>query len=86
MDRRAKRTMKPKKETKLLAGIISSHGGNLLAPGTLGPSGNFDTFIVSPITIKFTQLLTVVRKILDPLVENPKKLRRHESLRMSCWT
>lgn len=47
MDERAERTMKPKRETKLLEGVVSSHGGNLLAPGTLGPPGNFDSFIVS---------------------------------------
>lgn len=46
MDRRTRQAVKPKRETKLLTGIISSHGGNLLAPGTLGSSGNFDTFIV----------------------------------------
>ena len=46
MDRRTRQELKPKRETKLLTGVISSHGGNLLAPGTLGSSGNFDTFIV----------------------------------------
>lgn len=48
MDRRAKQAMKPKRETKLLTGVISSHGGNLLAPGTLGSGGSFETFIVRP--------------------------------------
>lgn len=47
MDQRTQQAMKPKRETKLLTGVISSHGGNLLAPGTLGSSGSFDTFIVS---------------------------------------
>lgn len=46
MDKRAKQAMKPKRETQLLTSLISSHGGNLLAPGTLGAAGSFDTFIV----------------------------------------
>lgn len=62
MDRRAKQTMKPKRETKLLTGIVSSHGGNLLAPGTLGPSGNFDTFIVSLSCINHLRILTGLEK------------------------
>lgn len=54
MDRRARQAMKPKRETKLLTGIMSSHGGNLLAPGTIGSSGNFNTFIVRDMcSIKF---------------------------------
>lgn len=44
MDQRSKQAMKPKRETKLLEGVLSGHGGN---PGTLGPSGQFDGFIVS---------------------------------------
>lgn len=47
MEQRTKQAIKPKRETKLLTGIVSGYGGNLLAPGTLGSSGSFDTFIVS---------------------------------------
>lgn len=46
MNERTKQAMKPKRETKLLTGNVFSHGGNLLAPGTLGPSGSFNNFIV----------------------------------------
>ena len=46
MNERTKQAMKPKRETKLLTGHVFAHGGNLLAPGTLGPSGSFGTFIV----------------------------------------
>ena len=38
--------MKPKQETKILEGFMTGHGANILAPGTLGPPGNFDKFIV----------------------------------------
>ena len=46
MNERTKQAMKPKRETKLLTGNVFSHGGNLLAPGTLGPPGSFGKFIV----------------------------------------
>ena len=46
MDKRANQALKPKKETQILAGLVSAHAGNLLAPGTLGSPGNFNKFIV----------------------------------------
>ncbi|MCJ1464069.1 hypothetical protein MMC07_002681 [Pseudocyphellaria aurata] len=45
MEQRAKETMKPKRETRFLTEAEAGHGGNLLVPGTLGQSGNFDKFI-----------------------------------------
>lgn len=47
MDEILRLGQKPKRETKFLTGNISTHGGNLLVPGTLGASGAFSTFIVS---------------------------------------
>jgi hypothetical protein len=41
------KTTKPKRETQILKGVVSSHAGNLLAPGTLGAPGSFSNFIVS---------------------------------------
>ncbi len=46
MEERTKQALKPKRETRFLTGNVSSHGGNLLAPGTLGAPGNFGSFIV----------------------------------------
>ena len=46
MDERANQALKPKRETQILSGLVSSHAGNLLAPGTLGSPGNFEKFIV----------------------------------------
>lgn len=46
MDERTRQSMKPKRETKLMSGPVAAHAGNLLAPGTLGTPGNFETFIV----------------------------------------
>ncbi len=86
MDRRAEQAMKPKRETKLLTGIISSHGGNLLAPGTLGSSGNFNTFIVrNQVQPKFI-IANLSRKMPDPTAERCKipKLRGYP--KTSYWT
>ena len=46
MDELLRLGQKPKRETKFLTGNVSTHGGNLLVPGTLGASGTFSTFIV----------------------------------------
>ena len=51
MDQRTKQEMKPSRETQVLSGPASSHGGNVLYPGSLGTSGNFNDFIVSSIFI-----------------------------------
>ena len=58
MDERANQALKPKKETQFLTGLVSSHAGNLLAPGTLGSPGNFNKFIVCAIS-SFTRALLI---------------------------
>lgn len=87
MDRRAKQAMKPKRETKLLTGVISSHGGNLLAPGTLGSGGSFDTFIVSHCALsEMVEKLTWCRRIPGQVAGNRRSLKLLGYLRTSCWT
>lgn len=79
--------MKPKKETKLLTGIVSGHGGNILAPGTLGPGGNFDTFIVRrPSRTCYGTVTDIYRKPLDLPEESLKTPGLLGYLRMSYWT
>lgn len=53
MDEILRLGQKPKRETKFYTGNISTHGGNLLVPGTLGASGTFSTFIVGLISTVF---------------------------------
>lgn len=86
MDRRAQQSMKPKRETKLLTGVVSSHGGNLLAPGTLGSSGNFDRFIVSPPLVLNLADFDSLRNPPGRHVENLKSPRPLGCRRMSYWT
>jgi len=47
MNERTKRLSKPKAKTQFITGPVSGHGGNVLAPGTLGKSGDFSSFTVS---------------------------------------
>ena len=63
MDEMARQAMKPKRETQLLTGLVSSHGGNLLAPGTLGTPGSFSTFIVSE-ALDYADMADYCRKLL----------------------
>lgn len=76
--------MKPKKETKLLEGVVSGQGGNI---GTLGPSGTFGTFIVSRLSRTCTETMTdIYRKPLEMFEERLKTPGLLEYLRMSYWT
>lgn len=87
MEQRTREAMKPKKETKLLTGIVSGHGGNILAPGTLGPSRSFDTFIVCrPCRTCYGEIIDIYRKPLELSEESLKTPGLLEYLRMSYWT
>lgn len=52
MAARNAKAAKPKREIKFLSDI-GANPGNLLAPGTLGSTGNFADFIVSPVSFLF---------------------------------
>jgi transcription initiation factor TFIIF subunit beta len=48
MAARTREAMRPKKQTGFIGGLgATMSGGNILAPGTLGGSGGFNSFIVS---------------------------------------
>lgn len=54
MEERARQGVNPKRVTQFLPGPVSTHGGNVLAPGTLDGSKSFGGFIV-----RNTSMLTV---------------------------
>lgn len=70
MEERTKQALKPKRETKFLTGNVSAHGGNLLAPGTLGAAGNFENFIVGLLNMIY------IAGIADHGTENDRSATR----------
>jgi hypothetical protein len=66
IDERTKQLLKPKATTQFIAGPISGHGGNMLAPGTLGKSGDFSSFTVSLTWIASTVDFNSRRYTRDP--------------------
>ena len=79
MDQRTRQEMKPLRETQMLSGPASSHGGNVLYPGALGSSGSFNNFIVS-IAIRCKEVLINISK--KPTITQRTKGQDSKTARM----
>ena len=78
MAEKALQDAKPKKETKFLSGM-GSNPSNLLAPGTLGASGDFGGFIVS---IIIAGLMTSTDRVQRTGASHRAKAQDHKAARI----
>lgn len=84
MAEKATQAAKPKKQTKFLK-ALGSNPTNLLAPGTLGSSGDFGGFIVG-FTLDYAPVVLIYCSEREP--HNVPKLKNKKPLafrRMSSW-